>query len=307
MLGVLTGFGIIGFVILVGYGVQRTGILPPDARVAMNRVAFFVATPALLFSVLAHSHPATVFSSSILVTLIAVFVSVLAYVVASRLFFPRPVAETTVGAAASAYVNANNIGLPVALYVLGDSQLVAPVLLLQLIVLAPITLTLLDVSTSGSASVRSIVTQPLRNPIILASLLGLVIALTGLQLPDAVYAPFQLIGGAAIPLVLLSFGMSLVGQKPLQPGSGRAEVLVATGIKIVLMPLVAYVVGRFVFGLDGARLFGVVALAALPTAQNIYNFASRYQRGTIVARDTVLLTTLGSVVVLVVVAAALAP
>jgi predicted permease len=47
-------------------------------------------------------------------------------------------------------------------------------------------------------------------------------------------------------------------------------------------------------------------LAALPTAQNVYNFSSRYERGEIVARDTVLLTTILAIPVLVVIAALLA-
>ncbi len=306
VLGVLTGFAIIGFVILVGYVVQRIGILPPDARLVLNRVAFFVATPALLFTVLARSHPTAIFSGPILVTLISVLISAGLYLVASRLWFRRPVAETTVGTAASAYVNANNIGLPVATYVLGNPGLVAPVLLLQLIVLAPITLTVLDIATRGSASARSILTQPLRNPMIIASLAGLVCALFEYLPPEPVLAPLELIGGAAIPLVLLAFGMSLVGQKPLQPGQGRTEIIVSSAIKLVVMPIVAFLFGRFVFGLSGVELFGVVALAALPTAQNIYNFAARYQRGVILARDTVLVTTIGSVPVLVLVAALLA-
>jgi predicted permease len=307
MLGVLTGFGIIGFVILVGYLVQRFGILPQGSLVALNRVAFFVATPALLFTVLARSHPATVFSSTILVTLLSVVIAAGLYVVASRIWFRQPLAETTVGAAASGYVNANNIGLPVATYVLGSAQLIAPLLLLQLIVLAPITLSILDITTRGSASVKSILMQPLRNPMILGSLAGLLVALTGVEIPAPVLAPFELIGGAAIPLVLLAFGMSLVGQRPLQPGSGRLQIAAAAAIKLVVMPAAAFVLGRFVFHLDPDHLFGVVALASLPTAQNIYNFAARYQRGVVLARDTVLITTIGSVPLLVVVAALLAP
>ncbi|GAA2225258.1 AEC family transporter [Herbiconiux moechotypicola] len=306
MLGVLTGFGIIGFVIAVGYLVERLGFLPGDTRLVLNRVAFFVATPALLFSVLAESHPSTVFSGPILVTFITVIISGGLYVAISRIWFKRPVAETTIGTASSAYVNANNIGLPVATYVLGNPQLVAPLLLLQLIVMAPTTLGILDISTRGKASFGAIVSQPLRNPMIIASLAGLLLALFHVQVPPPVMAPFELIGGAAIPMVLMAFGMSLVGQRPLQAGSGRAEIVVASTIKVAVMPIVAFLLARFAFHLPADQVFGVVALAALPTAQNIYNFASRYQRGVILARDTVLITTIGSVPVLVVVAALLA-
>jgi len=285
MLGVLTGFGIIGFVILVGYVVQRLRILPPTTGLVLNRVVFFVAMPALLFTVLARSHPAAIFSMPTLASLSAIVVAGGLYLVASRIWFRQPLAETTVGTAAASYVNANNIGLPVATYVLGNAQLVVPVLLLQLILLAPTLLAILDVTSRGSASVRSILTQPLRNPIIIASVVGILVAVSGLRIPDEVMAPFELIGGAAVPLVLLAFGMSLVGQRPLQPGTGRTAIVVASAIKIAIMPLVAYVVGRFVFQLDAEHLFGVVALAALPTAQNIYNYAARYDRAVVIAPD----------------------
>ena len=71
------------------------------------------------------------------------------------------------------------------------------------------------------------------------------------------------------------------------------------------MPLAAWLLGRFVLGLQGHPLFVVVALAALPAAQNVFNYAQRYSHGEIIARDTVLITTIGSIPVLMVVAALL--
>jgi malonate transporter and related proteins len=304
--GVVVGFAIIGFVILVGYLVQRSGIAGPNATVVLNRVAFFVATPALLFTVLSHADVSVLLSSFLATILCSVVVGALIYLVASRLFFRNPAPEITLGAAASTYVNANNIGLPVAMYVLGSAQYVAPVLLLQLMVLAPLTLTILDMTIRGKASIGAILSQPVRNPMIIASLAGVAVAALGIHLPDPVLAPFELIGGAAIPMVLMSFGMSLHGQRPLRKGTGRKQVAVASVIKVVVMPVVAYLIGRFGFGLRGDALFAVVTLSALPTAQNVYNFAARYQRGVVVTRDTVLVTTVASIPALVLVAALLA-
>lgn len=306
MSGVLIGFAIIGFVILVGYVVERFGIAGADAGRALNRVAFFVATPALLFTVLAHADVQALFSSFLITVLCSVVVGAALYVVVSRIFFRTPVPETTLGATASTLVNASNIGLSVAVYVLGSAQYVAPVVLLQMLVLIPITLGILDLSTSGHVSLRSIVTQPLRNPMLVASVAGALVAAFGLTVPDPIMAPLDLLGGAAIPMVLLAFGMSLHGQRPLKAGSGRKQVAAASMIKVAVMPLVAYLFGRFVFGLDGEVLFAVVTVAALPTAQNMYNFSARYNRGTVVARDTVLVTTVASVPALVVIAALLA-
>ncbi|TFD47716.1 AEC family transporter [Cryobacterium frigoriphilum] len=304
--GVLIGFSIIGFVILVGYLVERFGVAGPGAGRVLNRMAFFVATPALLFTVLVHSDVRVLFSSFLVTVLCSVLLGMLLYLVVSRIFFRMPVPESMLGATSATYVNANNIGLPVAIYVLGSAQYVAPVLLLQLLILAPITLAVLDMTTSGKVSVRSILTQPLRNPMIIASVAGVLLATLEVPVPEAVMAPLDLIGGAAIPMVLMSFGMSLHGQRLLEAGSGRAQVIVATVIKVALMPVIAYLFGRFVFDLDAAELFAVVTVSALPTAQNIFNFASRYNRAVVATRDTVLLTTLASVPALIIVAALLA-
>lgn len=305
--GVLVGFSIIGFVILVGYIVELLGIIGAGAGLALNRTAFFVAAPALLFTVLSQADVAVLFSTFLLTTLCSVAVGAALYLVINRVFFRTPMAETVLGAASSSYVNANNIGLPVALYVLGSARYVAPVLLLQLLVLAPLILGLLDVSTRGRLSIRAILTQPLRNPMILASVAGALVAATGLVVPAAVMAPLELLGGAAIPMMLLAFGMSLHGERLLKAGSGRKRVAAASVIKVVVLPVVAYLFGRFVFGLGDAELFAVVAIAALPTAQNIFNFAARYDRGVVVTRDTVLVTTMASVPALLVIAALLAP
>lgn len=299
MEGVLTGFSIIGVVIAVGYLMARSGIVPLESRLVLSRIAFFVTTPALLFTVLSRADVSVLFSSFLLVSLLTVVVAAALYVLASRLFFRRPLPETVIGAAASSYVNSNNIGLPVAIYVLGDPQWVAPTLLLQLVLLAPTILTLLDVSTSGRASVSAILTQPLRNPMIIASALGLAVAITGVDVPRPVLEPFSIIGNASVPLVLMAFGMSLRGQRPLEAGPARIEIIVASVLKSLVMPTVALLIGRFVFHLDSEHLFVVTVTAALPTAQNIFTFASRYDRGTAVARDTALITTVAAVPVLI--------
>ncbi|MFC4222330.1 AEC family transporter [Lysinibacter cavernae] len=302
MFGVIVGFSIILTIIVIGYIVGKINLVTVEQRPVLNKIAFYVATPALLFTVMAKAHVAVLFSPVMLVSASTVVVAVLLYVIISRIFFRRPLAETTIGAAGASYTNANNIGLPVAIYVLADPSYVAPVLLMQLLIMAPTVLAILDVTTGEKTSVWKMILRPLRNPIILASALGVVVSLLEIDLPDPVLKPFEMLGGAAIPLVLLAFGISLNGQRPLQAGTGRRDILVATSIKVAIMPIVAWMLGSWVFHLDPHALFAAVTLAALPTAQNVYNFAATYERGEVIARDTVLLTTLLSVPAIVLVA-----
>lgn len=306
MVGVLIGFAIIVAVIAVGYLIGRFDLLGEQAQHVLSRLAFFVLSPALLFTVLSQADVSHLFSALLPISAIAAIVNIALFLVVSLLFWRRPLPDATIGALASGYVNANNIGLPVSVYVLGDASSSAPVILLQLIVLAPIALTVLDVTTSGRVSVGRILLQPVRNPLIIGSLLGVIVAVTHLKLPAPVLAPFELVGGAAVPVILLTFGMSLHGSRVLAPGTDRRDVVLASSLKLAAMPVVAWLLGQFVWHLHGHRLFVVVVLAALPTAQNVFNYAQRYGVATVLARDAVLITTALSIVVLVIVAALLA-
>jgi malonate transporter len=278
--GVLIGFAIIVAVIGVGYLIGRFHILGPHANHVLSRLAFFVLSPALLFTVLAEANVTHLFSALLPISAIAAAVNIAGFLVVSLLIWRR--------------------GLP-------EATSAAPVLLLQLIVLAPIALTILDVTTSGTLSVKRVLLQPVRNPLIIGSLLGVIVAGAHLKIPVPVMAPLTLIGGAAVPVILMGFGMSLHGSRVLAPGTSRKDVILASALKLAAMPVVAWLLAHFVWHLEGHRLFVVVVLAALPTAQNVFNYAQRYGRGVTIARDTALITTALSIVALVVIAALLAP
>jgi predicted permease len=305
--GVLIGFAIIGFVILVGWLLARLGIVDQEGRLVLNRTSFFAASPALLFIVLSEADVGLLFSSVLAVALLAFAAVASTYAVVARIWLTKDASRIALAATASGYSNVNNIGLPVAIYVIGDAGFVGPLLLLQLLLLAPLLLATLDILTAGRASLAGIMTQPLRNPMLIAAALGALVSALGIELPDPVLAPLEILGGAAVPLMLLAFGVSLAGERPLQPGSGRKEVALAVLLKSLAMPAIAYVLARFAFGLDEQLTYACTVMAALPSAQNMYQYALRYDRATAITRDIVLLTTVGSLPVMLLIAWLLKP
>jgi malonate transporter len=68
------------------------------------------------------------------------------------------------------------------------------------------------------------------------------------------------------------------------------DVVLAVALRSAAHPAIALAMGHWL-GLDGASLLAVVAMAALPTAQNVLVYALRYSRGQDVARDAGLITT----------------
>ncbi|MBZ8177651.1 AEC family transporter [Corynebacterium poyangense] len=294
MSGVLTGFAIIGAVIFSGYLLARKNIIGPgDARLMLNRVAFYAATPALLFSVVSQSNPEELFSPVIGVSFLATFLSGGLFWVLSRLFFPTDLATTAMGAGAASYVNSNNIGLPVSIFVIGTGAYVAPILVIQLIFFTPLMLAALTLAGSAHGSFRTVLSSiksAILTPIVLASLLGVLFCLMHWQLPEVILRPCEILGGASIPLILISFGASLVNSTVLDHAEYRPAIFCATVVKLLIMPTIAGILAWAV-GLTGIEFYAAVVLAALPTAQNVYNYAATYQKGIIVARDTVFLTT----------------
>lgn len=305
MQGVLTGFAVIAVVIGVGYVLGRGGHLGEQGREVLTRLAFHVASPALLFTTLARADLSVVFSDRLLVTALST-AAVMGVFIAAGVVRRWGVGRTTIGALCSGYVNSGNLGIPIAVYVLGDASLVAPVLLFQLVALAPLALTVLDVAGGdGKGPLWRRLLTPLRNPIAVGALSGVAVAASGLTVPGPVMDPLELIGNMSVPAVLLAFGISLCGSSMPLRGADRSPVLLAVVLKSVGQPAVAWALAAGVFGLRGAQLLDVVVTSALPTAQNIFTYASAYRVGERLARDAVLVSTVVAVPVLVGVAAVL--
>ncbi|MEV6960062.1 AEC family transporter [Streptomyces sp. NPDC051207] len=302
MQGVLSGFAVIAVVIGVGLAIGRRGYLGVHGHEVLTKLAFHVASPALLFTMLAGADLSVIFSSRLLVTAISTAAAAGVFVAVGAVR-GWGVGRTTIGALCSSYVNSGNLGIPIAVYVLGDASLVAPVLLFQLIVVTPVALTVLDLSGRGGEGPlwRRLLT-PLGNPIAVASLAGVVVSATGVEIPGPVMDPLTLIGNMSVPAVLLAFGISLHGSTAPGRGADRGPVLLSVALKAVGQPLAAWALAAHAFGLHGAALLDVVVTSALPAAQNIYTYAVRHRVAETLARDAILLSTAASVPVLVVVA-----
>lgn len=301
MTGVLTGFAVVGLAVVVGYVIARIDLLGPHARHVLGRLTFFVLSPFLLFVVLARADVATLFSALLPVSMIAAAAIILVSALISALVLRRRTAETVIGALSAGQVNSNNIGIPISLYMLGDAAYSAPVILFQLLVLMPVALAVLDAATSGSRSLPRMLRQTAKNPMLIGSALGVLVAVLDIDLPPIVFDPLQLIANACVPILLMSYGMSLYGQRVLTEHGRRVDVVVASTLKLLVMPVIAWLVA-IAFALPADQVLIVVVLAALPTAQNVFNFAQRYGVGEILSRDVVFISTVGCLPVLFAVA-----
>jgi predicted permease len=304
MLKVIEGFAIIWAVIGVGYLAGRFSLLGENPQPVLGKLAFWITGPAMMLGVLASADLKAVFSEPLLIA----SVSAAAAWTAMFLWFRtrgHRANESTIGALTGSYSNVGNLGLPFATFVLGSpAYLVAP-MMFQFVVLQPLTVILMDMTTPGrSQSTLRSVGQVLLNPMIWGTGVGIALAATHTQLPELINEPIKLIGQAHVTVLLMGFGLSLVGARLFAEREDRTDVLAATITKLAFMPLVAWAL-VMILGLRGHMAFVVVVLAALPTAQNVFVTSTRYGVEITHARQSVLLTTVVSAPVMVGLAALL--
>jgi hypothetical protein len=303
---IIAGFAAIWAIGITGYLIGRVGLLGAAGLETLTRLAFFVTAPALLFVTLAGTSPGRVLTGALAAFVLSTVAVAALHVSVARMVWRRPAPELTVGALAAGYVNAGNLGIPIAAYVLGDVAFIAPVLMFQVLLAAPAALAVLDVTTSAHRpSWRRLALLPARNPLLLASAAGVAVALSGWDMPASLRQPFVLLGDAAVPVALLALGMSLVGSRGPGRGPGTGETVLALVLKVLVHPLLAYLIGRYALSLSGPALLSAVAASALPTAQNVFVFASRFGRGETLARDAIVMSTAAATVTLTVVVALL--
>jgi predicted permease len=304
--GVFEGFATIGAVIALGALLAHLKVVDLTAQVLLSRLAFFVASPALMVVTLGAADVSAVLSRNLVASVAAVLVAGGTYAALARFVWRRPLGHSTIGTLSASYVNAGNLGIPIAAYVLGNAAYVAPTLLLQLLVLQPVALAVLDADARGGRPpLRTMLARPFTNPLTVGSLVGVGLALTGWTLPRAVQDPLELVAHMAVPAMLIAYGIALRLGPGLGSGGSAVEVGTTSALKLVAQPLAAFVVARYLLGVEGHALLAIVVTSALPTAQNIFVHATRYDRGTVLARDTILITTVGSVPVILLVAALL--
>jgi malonate transporter len=290
--GVLQGFFVVGAVLLVGYILGKTNALGPHGTKVLSTLTFMVGLPSLMFTMIASRHISEILSQTGLISVLSATAVMLLFAIAGTIG-RWGVRRTTIGALATGIVNSTNLGVPLSLYILGSTTFVAPIMLFQLAVITPVALTILDFTDPArkKAHLGQMLSTPLRNPVTVAALLGILVSASGLQMPGWSLDPLKLVAQLTVPLMLIIFGMSLTRISARQGRGNRVPTLLAVILKSAVQPFLAWVLAQFVFHLDAFNTFVVIACAILPTGQNVVLYAVRYGVAQKIAQSTAVTTT----------------
>lgn len=252
-----------------------------------NKIQLFGLVPALAFSSIMKTElpMGAVVGLGASYLAVSLAIGVLAWV-AARWLPPRSRGSVI---ACAVVGNNGNFGLPIALLALGQAGLEQAVVIFMFSIVLMWTAgpALLGSHGGVGAALRAIV----RLPVLWAMAAAVVMRTAHLTLPVGVNAAVDLVASACIPMVLLSLGIQLGSNRKIHL---TPAVLTATGLRVLVLPLVAWGVGRLI-GLAGLPLQSLVLACSMPTAVNLAMVALEYSEDAETVASEVALSTLLSI------------
>ena len=267
MLAVLSITAPIFILIGLGFFSARIGLLNREQARGMGAFVIHFALPALVFKALAERSLGEVLNWPCLG----------AYALASLSLFGcglllawrwrgQSLSQSAILAMGMSVSNSGFIGYPIAVMVIGPTAGLAMALgmLVENLLMVPLALALAEAGQQQGRALtvlRETARRLLRNPLIIAIVLGLAMSLSGLRLPLVPARVVELLAAASAPVALFVIGATLYGLKI----GGMAADLAQTAIgKLILHPLLMLAALTLVPGVDPLLVVAGLLFASAP-------------------------------------------
>lgn len=299
MLAILNVILPIFALLALGYGAVRLRLFPSEGVRGLVVFVNNFATPCLLFYAMLNSDFSTTFNWSVIVPFYvgAIVVFVLGIALSSKLFRNKP-GESVASGFSAMFTNTVLIGIPVVQRAYGPEALATAFSIIAfhapvLITAGMLTMELLRRDgaplhkTLGVALLRIIA-----NPLLWGIALGAVANLMQIKLIEPAEAFITMMAAAVTPAALFGLGGALNDYK-LSENWGQS--LTMSLLKLIVQPAIAWVIMVPILNIDHDLARYGVLLAAMPAGINVYVFATYYNRSVSVAANSILISTVLSV------------
>ena len=289
---VLPVFGMI----VLGYGFTRAKIFDAAAGRGLSLFVFNLAIPALLFKTVATMGAQQAAPWELWIAFFGgLFITWVAAALVSRVVPSLNVSGGAAASMAAGFGNLALLGTPLALSHFGQQVAIplgmilsihAPILWFAAMLHRALFQTTGSVSITGTA--KDLFRNLATNAIVLGLLAGSLWRVTGLGLHPVFGTMLDMLADASVPTALFALGVSLAGYSLKGSWSGMFALI---GLKMVLMPVLVFLMVRYVVSIP--PLWGHVAVlfAAMPTGANAFLFSQRNNEATAAVSGAIALGT----------------
>ena len=295
--------------VAMGYILKQKKIIGAETRIFLGRLVYYFAFPLLVFRSIVSFDFASTFRLSlvahnIMVTLIVFGITFFAA------FLIRDIRKRGAYHMSCFRTNQGYMGLPVVNGFYGDAAMSraavvngfdSPVVIILSVLALEFFRRKRQVKETDSGLkssgiiIREKLAAVITNPFILSSILGLVLSYFSVPvLKIRIFDQFlSIAGGMALPLALISIGCSI---EAVHLKNNLKLVLQASAVKLLAMPVIAFILAWFVFNFRGVDLGMSVILTAMPSSVSSYVMAFEMGADEELSAAIIGITTLASVV-----------
>lgn len=288
--------------IFIGYLCRKRNILGSNAATELNRYVVFLALPALLFNATFNLHAADFAQPGYLAVFAIGIVSVFILMMIVRVWQKTPLVEATIEGMGACYANIGFMGLPLCLLAFGQESMgpAAMSTVMTAGLLFAITIVLIEIRIHAGGHLGQTLLKVgkslLRNPLIVAPVVGLVLSLSNAQLPEGLLQIFKLLGNSAGPCALVALGLFLAQTHASSAHDDGRSATWSVVLKLIVHPAITAFLAYKVFDLPLMLADTALLLSALPIGTGPFMLAEKYGKGALLASRAILISTIGSLV-----------
>jgi malonate transporter len=287
-------------VIVVGYLAVRFRLYPAEGVRGLVALVNNFLTPCLLFQAMLHADFGTAFNWYVILPFYAGSLTCFALgaLIAIRFFKNRPGEGVSSGFSA-AFSNTVLLGIPILQRAFGDEALPVAFSIIAfhasvLITVGMVTMELVRRDATplhralGVAAIRIV-----QNPLLWGIALGAAANLMDVTLVEPVEAFLTMMAAAVVPVALFGMGGAL---NEYRLADSWPQALAMSLLQLIVQPAIAWTIMVPILHVDPEQARYGAILAAMPAGINVYVFATYYNRAVNVATNTVLISTVLSIV-----------
>jgi predicted permease len=285
--------------ILTGWVCTKRHLLGPSSREGLNGFVIYLALPAQLFAAMSNVELADLAQPGFFWAFsLGMFGTAGLYALVSRDKHIPPL-DRLINSMSAAYGNSGFMGIPLCLMVFGQAGLAPSVItaVFTVSLLFAVTIMLAELQRLDHAGVmpaiKKVLLSMLRNPLLVAPILGVLWSLTHWTMPLPAERYISLLGDASTPCALIAIGLFLGQTSEQRAGPEMMRIVL---FKLLFQPALTALLVLYVFEVPKTWALVAILSAALPVGTGPFMMSQLYQRDAAASARAILVSTILSVI-----------